>query len=275
MPLPPVGGTLVKDIDPGTWGLTNGTALTFANSGLTPQGVTNPLFRTPVFDTGAPAAQCVFGTSGFSITRPVQDDFTLYAVIKDPLTTALGAQFWNNGSLIDCEAPFVSNDFGINFRSDGHLSGGVGNPDTTVTGTHLVNTGTHIISVTRQKVTGLFQVYVDGVLDLSLTNNTNSLSAQANLYFGVGPSQGDCGVYYGRFLAYDAVHSSTDLGTMYSYLLGLYGESAVLRTTKAVTYVPIGPPLLESCTKAVMYVITGPDNGARQRMKVRLVRGHH
>lgn len=47
-----------------------------------------------------------------------------------------------------------------------------------------------------------------------------------------------------------------------------------LEATKAVTYSAVGPPLLISCTKAVMYVITGPDNGARQRIKVRYLRGH-
>lgn len=42
-----------------------------------------------------------------------------------------------------------------------------------------------------------------------------------------------------------------------------------LEATKAVTYVPVGPPLLLSTTKAVMYVITGPP---RQVFKTRLLK---
>jgi hypothetical protein len=282
MPLPAVAGTLQRDIDPSTWGLTNGTALTFANSGLTPVNA-SPIFRANVFDpgmpSGPPAIQCVFGSSGFSIPRPVQDDFSLYAVIKDPFTNVLGSQFWNNGSLIDGEA------------SDGALSAGTGNPDTTGLGTHNVSVGTHILSVIRTKATGTFKVYVDGALDISITNNTNSLTAQANLFFGRGTSQGTTGVFYGRFLAYDAAHGAVDQVAVESYLTTTYGEQNWLRATKAVTYVDLGapqtlhatkavtyvdlgPPLTLTCTKAVTYIVTGPDDGTRQRLTVRYVRSH-
>jgi hypothetical protein len=57
-------------------------------------------------------------------------------------------------------------------------------------------------------------------------------------------------------------------------LFNIGAAAGNIEATKAVTYVPLGPPLLQSCTKAVMYVITGPDNGARQRLTVRYVRSH-
>lgn len=50
--------------------------------------------------------------------------------------------------------------------------------------------------------------------------------------------------------------------------------SGRLGATKAVTYGVLGPPLLLASTKSVMYVITGPDDGTRQRIKVRYVRSH-
>ena len=271
MPLPPVAGTLVRDIDPATWGLTNGTALTFANSGLTPTGSASPLFRTPVFDTGAPAAQTSL-TGGFSIPRPIADDFTLYTVIMDPFATVASTDFFRNGSLIAADVIGSVNDFGITVRSDGKLCAGTGNPDTSAVGTHDVSSGTHRIAVTRVKATGVLSVYVDGALDLTVTNNTNSLTSSANLYFGVGGGDAAAALYYGRFLAYDAAHAGADLASMDAYLVTTYGESTVLRSTKAVTYISIGPLLQLSSTKAVMYVITGPDTGARQRIKVRLVK---
>jgi hypothetical protein len=274
MPLPVVGGTLVKDVDPGTFGLANGTALTFANSGLTPV-TASPTLRTNVFDTGAPAIWCVLSASGFSIARPVQDDFTLYCVVKDVFGSVTGSgQYWQASSLIDCDAPFSVNDFGINLRNDGKLCAGTGNPDTSGTGSAILtpDTGTHILAVTRVKATGVLKVYVDNVLDITVTNNVNSLSAAANISFGMGPANGDVGGYYGRFLAYDAAHSNADRLSVTSYLTTTYGEAAWLRSTKSQTYGVLGPPLTLSSTKSVMYVITGPGVLPHpQRIRVSLV----
>lgn len=50
--------------------------------------------------------------------------------------------------------------------------------------------------------------------------------------------------------------------------------AVALEATKSSSYAVLGPPLLLSCTKKVMYVITGPDSGVRQRIKVRYVKSH-
>lgn len=63
-------------------------------------------------------------------------------------------------------------------------------------------------------------------------------------------------------------------GPNVTQLFAIEAAAGALETPVAKTYVPIGPPLLLSCTKSVMYVITGPDDGTRQRLKVRYVRSH-
>lgn len=272
MPLPAVGGSVALDIDPTTFpGGTqvDGTALTFANSGLTP--VTgSPTYETGRFDTGAPAIHCVQGASGFSYARPVSNDFSIYVVARGLTGAGSGAQFYQNGSFIDCEAAGVVNDFGINLRADGTLIAGTGNPDTSVGGTANIGDGlTHIVAVTRVKATGVLKVYVDDVLDITVTNNTSSLTASSNVYFGNGSSTQSISGDYGRIVFYDAAHSNADRLSVTAYLTTTYGDTPHLRSTKSVSYGVLGPPLLLSSTKSVMYVITGP---GRQRVKVRLLK---
>lgn len=268
MPLPAVAGTVVKDIDPATFGLADNTALTFANSGLTP--VTgSPTFKSVAFDTGVAGIRCVRGASGFSVARPVQDDFSIYAVIKMDLGEGTSTDFFRNGSLIDAEAPFVANDWGVNLSLAGNLVAGVGNPDTSGTGSAtIIGANMHYLSIVRTKATGTFKVYVDGVLDVNLTGNTNSLTGPTNISFASGTSTGKVGGIYGRVVFYDAAHNNTDRASVESYLATTYADSKMV-AYKSETYGVLGPPLILSCTKSVMYVITGP---GRQRIKVRLLK---
>lgn len=263
MPLPPVGGVKVLDVDPSLWGLADGTALTFANSGLTPV-LGNPTMATNAFDNAAPAVRIVRAAQGFSVARPVQDDFTLYMVALHLSQSGVGGAAWYNAaSLMDSEQAGSVNDFGININENGGLRLGTGNPDTSVNGAALV-TGPGvrvIIAVTRVKATGVMKAYVNGVLDATLTNNVNSLNAQANLYVGSGSSGGKVGGLFGRILAYDAAHSGADLAAMYAQLSADYPFAARLLSTKFTPYAAVGvPPAVLAATKFSSYVAEGPGN---------------
>jgi hypothetical protein len=261
MPLPTVAGTLVLDINPGTWGLAPGTALTFANSGLTPVGA-SPTITGDYYGVGIPAIKVVQGVQGFSVPRPVADDFTIYGVVSDVVGSGTGGNWWQNGTLIDCESPGVANDFGLSLRSDGKLSGGVGNPDVTGTGTvSISNAVTHYLVMRRVKATGLFRVYRDSTLDASVTGNTNSLTANANMYFGSGASAGSVGGFYGRILVYDAAHSDSDRALVEAYLLAEHPEPPWLRATKFNGYAIASVPASNlAATKFDAYGVTGAGN---------------
>lgn len=259
MPLPSVAGTLVRDIDPTTWGLADGAAITFANSGLTPVNA-SPTFRANAFASGAPAVRTIAGTSGFAIPRPVQDDFTIYCAFGLAGGNGSGAFFYQNGAFIDGETGGSVNDFGVNLRADGLLCAGVGNPETSVVGTHPVGDGgVHIVEVRRVKATGRFEVWVDGVLDITFAANLNSLTSPANLYFGWGNASQRASVMYGRVLFYDAAHSDSDRALVRDYLAATYYEYPGVSAQKLVTYAAVGAlPEVMLTEKLTSYAVLGP-----------------
>lgn len=254
-------GTLVADINPATFALADNTPLTFANSGLTP--VTgSPTLKLGMFDKALPAIKILRTTQGFSIPRPVQDDFTIYLVCGGLVGGGAGTQFWSNGSLIDCEAAggFVD-DFAINLRADGLLSVGTGNGDTTATGTHVVTgPGVHFITVTRKRSTGTLKVWLDGVLDVTLVHNVNSLTAQPNLYCGSGTSGEKAGGYIVREQFYDATHDDSERIAHEADLAVLYADDPDReRVTKALSYLVSGVPRTDlALTKGATYALLGP-----------------
>lgn len=268
MPLPTVSGTLVADVDPNTWGLADGTALSFANSGLTPVG-TAPTLKTNVFGS-LPAVKAVTG-QGASIARPVQDDFTLYGVFKGIQGQGASAAWYGNASLMDCEHSGTGNDFGVTVRADGRLTGGVGSPDTTITGTANISSVIDpvIVVIRRTKATGLFRVYVNGVQDITMNINTASLNFNPNLYFFRGESSGQASGYMGRFLAWDDDHSDADRNSVEAYLAGLYPPTGVIATPKVLGYAVTGTiPAVIGTPKVLGYGILGPGNPHLSAAKV-------
>jgi len=262
MPLPSVSGTLVRDIDPDSWGLAHGTLLTNANSGLDNIGVTMPSYRANTFGNGAGAMVISFGEAT-GTARPVQDDFSIYLRVGRLKGQGSGSNWFNNAPIIDSEAPFVGNDYGLTMKANGRLTGGVGNPDTTSVGTvDLGNFGWHTISIIRTKSTGLYSVYVDGTLDLALTGNTNSLTHGANTYFGRSYSAGWLSGSYGRVLFYDDDHNTTDRQSVESFLTTDYPEINEIVSTKFPGYVVSGSPRVDlHDSKFVAYSVQGTGIG--------------
>jgi hypothetical protein len=264
MAFPTVAGTLVKDIDPSTFGLTDQDPLTFANSGLTPVG-SSPVLQAMGFKGGLPGIKTIAGTSGFSIARPVQDDFSIYAAVRIGKSTGNSSQWYTSGALIDTETSGSVNDWGLSVRaSDGYLIAGTGNPDTSVIGTDSVlGLAAHIISIVRVKATGVLKVYVDGTLDITVTNNVNSLNASPNLYFAKSNATGATNAFFGRVGIWDAAHSDADRILVQDYLTTNYADDAgLLRATKVSGYAAIGlPPNNMVATKVLGYSAMGPGRG--------------
>jgi hypothetical protein len=143
--------------------------------------------QLPEASTCAGFALQFSGVSDYaSINRVAQDDFTLEAWLKTSMTSLTGNNFWDGTGLIYADQRNTVDDFGTSMVN-GHLTIGVGNPDTTLQGTSTINTGQWVhIATTRRKSTGELQVIVNGVLEKSLTvaGQTRSLTAPPAITLG-------------------------------------------------------------------------------------------
>ena len=167
----------------GYWSLdaTNGT-LTLDASGNDNSG---NLIGASWTATGKFNGCLVFNGSNSSvqITNPVANDFSIAFWIKTTQTAGTG-QWYAGAGLVDGDASGAANDFGVALVG-GKLGFGVGNPDTTILSTSLINNGTwHHCVATRQQATGFVSVYVDGNLQATGAANRNTLNASTRLLFG-------------------------------------------------------------------------------------------
>lgn len=231
--LPVVAGTKQLDVDPAQFPSgTRADGVLLYNGNTTPvmtQMTGYPSWREQVFPTGRPAMRTVKAVSGFAYPRSVQDDFSLYLVVKlaAAASNASGAQWYQCGALFDSEQGGAGNDYGLNLAVAGNLVWGTGNPDTSTAGTKNVADGVpHVITVVRIKATGVTKVYVDDVLDITHNGSGASLTYCAYHYFGSSQAVGQVSADYGRMVTFDAAHSDTDRLAITASLKSQYIQGA-------------------------------------------------
>ena len=126
------------------------------------------------------------GTNQYaSLTRPVQDDFTLSCWFQTNSTFGTAGQWYQGLGLVDSEVGGVTNDFGLTIGA-GKLMLGIGNPDQTLISPNSYNDGVwHYAVGTRNRSSGDVKLYADGNLVNSSTFiNVNSLTTPPNLTIG-------------------------------------------------------------------------------------------
>jgi hypothetical protein len=150
----------------------------------------DPILAPPV-DAGFDAGVCSggralqFDGSGFgTLTRMIQDDFTLEAWIKTS-TSITGQGAYLGNPVIFADVPMITtDDFGAAILND-KFRMTIGNPDTPVESTTSVTTNRWIhVAASRNHATGIVLVYIDGTLEGSGTGNTRPLSASPTMSFG-------------------------------------------------------------------------------------------
>jgi len=110
-------------------------------------------------------------------------DWTIAFWVKTTATGGSGGWF-NGQGLVDGEVSGVVDDFGTSLVGD-KAAFGVGNPDTTITSTTAINDGQwHHVAATRSALSGLMQLYVDGVLQASATGPFGPKTSPPNLRLG-------------------------------------------------------------------------------------------
>lgn len=115
---------------------------------------------------GALAAQFNGSNSYVQVPLVISNHFTIAFWLKTTDTGGTG-QWWTGKGLVDGEVSGTVDDFGVSLTG-GKVALGIGNPDTTITTTDLVNDGLwHHVAAARDAVTGQMLIYVDGVLQAS------------------------------------------------------------------------------------------------------------
>jgi hypothetical protein len=155
-----------------------------------------------------------------SVARNISDDFSIEFWFASTNGLNLNSQWWGNAGLVDGEVGGSSADFGVSLRSDGKITAGTGNPDTSIlsASSGFDDGAWHQVVFTRQKTTGALRLYVDGSLEGSATS-TNVSSLTAPTYLNFGRIQTGNSYFTGwldEVAAYSVVLSSTTVSSHYS-----------------------------------------------------------
>ena len=147
------------------------------------------LTNGPTFNSANGGSIVFDGVNDFvTLTRLVQDDFTLSCWFKTTQAGSLPTQWYEGKGLIDCEVGSIQNDFGLGIGG-GRVIYGIGNQatqvDVSIYSTTLYNNGIwHNAVATRIKSTGTMLLYVDSVLVASGFAQTGSLTAATAMRIG-------------------------------------------------------------------------------------------
>jgi hypothetical protein len=96
----------------------------------------------------------------------------------------LASQWYSGQGMVDGYVADGVDDFGISLLGD-NIAFGVGNPDTTITATNALDNGQwYHVAATRSALTGLMQLYVNGVLQASATGPFGPKTSPPNLSLG-------------------------------------------------------------------------------------------
>ena len=138
-------------------------------------------------------------TGHIEIKRLISDDFTISLFFRsDAIARGSNADpRWFMGSgLVDAEITGVVRDFGISLIGDGIVAAGLGAPERFTSTPPGFNDGAwHHVALVRDRKSGEFALYVDGILAQKNTGNHDPLDSQSTLYIGAsrpghGPFKG-------------------------------------------------------------------------------------
>lgn len=218
---------LVLSLDAGnTKSYVSGSTTWFDKSGNVNNGT---LTNGPTFSSANGGSIVFDGVDDYvTLTRPVQDDFTLSCWFKTTQAGALPTQWYQGKGLIDCEVGNILNDFGLGIGG-GRVIYGIGNQaaqvDVSIYSTTLYNDNIwHNAVATRVKSTGAMSLYVDSVLVASGSAQTGSLTAATAMR--IGSQQPNVGFFSGNIatgVVYSRALSSSEITQNFNALRGRFG----------------------------------------------------
>jgi hypothetical protein len=187
------------------------------------------LTNGPTFNTGSGGSIVFDGSNDYvTLTRPVQDDFTLSCWFKTTQAGSLPTQWYEAKGLVDCEVGSIQNDFGLGIGG-GRVIYGIGNQaaqvDVSIYSTTLYNNNIwHNAVATRVKSTGAMLLYVDSILVASGSAQTGSLTTATNMR--IGSQQTNVGFFLGNIatgVVYNRALSASEVLQNYNATKGRFG----------------------------------------------------
>jgi hypothetical protein len=240
---------LIVNLDAGQSSSYPGSGSTWTNIGSGGATYNATLLNSPTYSSNYGGILTFNGTNqSTSITRPVQDDFTLNVWFRTTSNAGTAVQWYNGIGLMDCEVGTLTNDFGLTIGA-GKLMFGVGNPDTTIISPLTYNNGLwYNVTATRVKSTGAMVLYVNGVQVATGTSNTNTLNAATTMYIGLGATSGlFLNGSLGVCQAYTVALTASQVLQNYNFLAPRYVEPTPTPTT---TSTPTVTPT-RTCTPTI------------------------
>jgi hypothetical protein len=153
------------------------------SSGFGNDGTTNGNISYVAGKVDSLAAQFDGSSSYVQIPVAAVGDFSIAYWMKTTATAGTG-QWWAGKGIVDGEVGGSTADFGTSLLGN-KVAFGVGNPDTTITSTTIVNDGQwHHVVVTRATVSGAMKLYVDGNLQATGTGATGARTGPTALRIG-------------------------------------------------------------------------------------------
>ena len=232
---------LVVNLDAGQTGSYPGTGSAWTNIGSGGSAYNATLLNSPAYSANYGGNLAFNGTNqSTSITRPVQDDFTLSAWFKTSSNAGVLGESWTGLGIIDGETPNIVNDYGVTM-AQGRLMFGVGNPETTITSPRAYNDNNwHQVVCTRLKSTGAMVMYVDGVQVATGTGNTNSLTSTTVLKIG----RSDVNRFFPGSISaihiYNATLNANEVQQNYNYFFARHVEPRITFSTVIPTNTQLG-----------------------------------
>ena len=164
-------------------------------------------------DDGTTAAQLDGSDDYVRVNRQIQDDFSIELWLKSTQGLNTSSQWSGNAGLVDADVAGTRDDFGVSLRSDGRITAGVGNPDTTVVSSSSgYNDGNwHHVVFTRTRSTGAIKLYVDGASAGTAVGGTQSLTAATTISFGRAQGSGTTRGVLDDVAVYNIALTATDV----------------------------------------------------------------
>ena len=165
-------------------------------------------------------------SDNLAFTRPVKDNFAIFCVFRSSQGVGTGTNFYNGAGLVSGEKSGAVNDFGLSLNANGKLLAGSGSPEVSITstGSTFNNGSAHVAVFKRTKVTGLLELFADGVAQGTATGGVQSLTAPDSLILGSHPVLNN---YLTGDIAevkiYDGIMNDADRSAVSSALAYKYG----------------------------------------------------
>jgi hypothetical protein len=204
----------------------SGSTTWFDKSG---RGNNGTLVNGPTFSSANGGSIIFDGSNDYvTLTRPVQDDFSLSCWFKTTQAGSLPTQWYEGKGLVDCEVGSIQNDFGLGIGG-GRVIYGIGNQaaqvDVSIYSTTLYNDNIwHNAVATRVKSTGAMLLYVDSVLVASGSAQTGSLTAATAMR--IGSQQPNVGFFSGNIatgVVYNRALTQAEITQNFNALRGRFG----------------------------------------------------